>query len=120
MSRALGTILGRPDGSAGAAGATSLGVGLRARPVVGRRAQIDRADGSASARGKRAGDAAIDRTKSLALGSGLARFGGAHDRGGGARSGGGTRTHGFSQARTPLRGGGAAIFGHAGEDGQLP
>src|SRR5271157_4166823 len=120
MSKALGTLLGRPDGSAGATGATSLGGGLRARPVVGRRAQIDRADGSASARGKRAGDAAADRTKSLALGSGLARFGATHDRGVGTRSSVGHRRLGFPQARPPLRGGGAAIFGHAGQDGQLP
>src|SRR5208282_5094545 len=103
MSKALGTIWGRPDGAAGATGAASLGLGIRARPVAGRRAQIDRADGSASARGKRAGDAAVDRTKSLALDSGLARFGATHDRGVEARSGVGHRRHGFPQAGTPLR-----------------
>ena len=53
----------------------STGVGLCARPVVGRRAQIDRADGGAPARGKRAGDAAVDRTESLALGAGMAALG---------------------------------------------
>src|ERR1019366_2843024 len=95
MSKAFGTILGRPAGVAGATGATSLGLGIRARPVVGRRTQIDRADGGASARGKRAGDAAVDRTKSLALGSGLARFGATQDRGVDARSDVGHRRHGL-------------------------
>src|SRR5208282_5717672 len=68
MSKALGTIFGRPAGAPGAARATPLGFGLRARAVAGRRTQIHRAHGSASVRGKRAGDAAVDRTKSLALG----------------------------------------------------
>ena len=120
MSKALGTILGRPAGAAGATRATPLGFGLRARPVAGRRTQIHRAHGGASARGKRAGDAAVDRTESLALGSGLATLGATHDGGVGARSGVGHRRHGIPQAGSPLGGGGAAIFGHAGQDGQLP
>ena len=120
MSKALGTIFGRPAGAAGAARATPLGFGLCARPVAGRRTQIDRAHGGASARGKRAGHAAVDRTESLALGSGLATVGATHDGGADARSGVGHRRHGVSQAGSPLGGGGAAIFGHAGQDGQLP
>src|SRR5208283_785846 len=120
MSKALGTILGRPAGAAGATGAASLGLGIRARPVAGRRAQIDRADGGASARGKRAGDAAIDRTKSLALGSGLATLGATDDGRADARSGLGHRRHRVSQAGSPLGRSGAAVFGHAGQDGQLP
>src|SRR5208283_1591042 len=72
MSKAFGTILDRPAGAPGAARATPLGFGLRAWAVAGRGTQIDRADGGASARGKRAGHAAVDRTESLALGAGLA------------------------------------------------
>src|SRR5579859_3097203 len=120
MSKALGTILGRPAGAAGAARATPLGFGLRARAVAGRRTQIDRAHGSASARGKRAGHAAVDWTESLALGTGLATLGATDDGRADARSGVGHRRHGFSQAGSPLGGSGAAIFGHAGQDGQLP
>ena len=120
MSKALGTILGRPAGAAGATRATPLGFGLCARAVAGRRTQIHRAPGGAAARGQRAGHAAVDRTKSLALGAGLARLGATDDGRTGARSGLGPRRHGFSQAGASLGGGGAAIFGHAGQDRQLP
>src|SRR5208337_3986112 len=119
MSKALGTILGRPAGAAGAARATPLEFGVYPRPVVGRRTQIDRAHGGASARGERAGDAAADRTKSLALGSGVATVGATYDGRTDARSGLGRRRHGVSQAGSPLGGSGAAIFGHAGQDRQL-
>ena len=120
MSKALGTILGRPAGAAGAARATPLELGVHPRLVVGRRTQIDRADGGASARGKRTGHAAVDRTESLALGAGLATLGATDDGRVDARSGVGHRRHGVSQARSPLGGSGAAIFRHAGQDGQLP
>src|SRR5271157_5447398 len=91
MSKALGTIPVRPAGAAGAARATPLELGVHPRLVVGRRTQIDRADGGASARGKRAGHAAIDRTESLALGAGLATVGATDDGGADARSGVGHR-----------------------------
>ena len=120
MSKALGTISGRPAGAAGAARATPLELRIHPRPVVGRRTQIDRAHGGAPARGQRAVHAAVDRTKSLALDAGLATLGAAHDRGIDARPGLGHRRHGFSQAGSPLGGSGAAIFGHAGQNGQLP
>src|ERR1039458_4683720 len=93
MSKALGRILGRLAGTAGATGATPLGFGLRARAVAGRRAQIDRADGGAFARGKRAGPAAADRTESLGLGAGLATLSATDDGRAGARSGLGHRRH---------------------------
>src|SRR5208337_4632273 len=120
MSKALGTILGRPAGAAGAARATPLEFGVYPRPVVGRRTQIHRAHGGAAARGKRAGDAAVDRTKSLALGAGLATLGATPDSGVDARPGVGHRRQGISQAGSSLGGGGAAVFGHPGQDGQLP
>src|SRR5450759_5620381 len=112
MSKALGTILGRPAGAAGPTRATPLGFGLCAWPVAGRRTQIDRAHGGASARGERAGHAAVDRTESLALGSGVGTVGAADDGRVDARSGLGYRRHGFSQEGAPLGGRGAAIFGH--------
>jgi len=74
----------------------------------------------AFARGKRAGHAAVDRTKSLALGAGLATLGATDDGRADARPGVGHRRHGVSQARSPLGGSGAAIFRHAGQDRQLP
>ncbi len=120
MSKPFGTILGRPAGTAGAPRATLLELGVRARPVAGRRTQIHRADGGASAGGKRAGDAAVDRTESLALGSGLGTAGPSHERGIVSRPGVGHRRHGVPQTRSPLRGSGAPIFGHAGQDGELP
>src|SRR5271157_4862530 len=120
MSKALGTIPGRPAGAAGAVRATPLELGVHPRPVVGRRTQIDRADGGASARGKRAGHAAGGRAESLALGAGSATAGAADDGGADAPSGVGHRRHGVSQERSPLGGSGAAIFRHAGQDSQLP
>src|SRR5271163_735700 len=108
MSKTLGTIFGRPAGAAGATRATPLGFGLRARVVAGWRAQIHRAHGGASARGQRAGDAAVDRAESLGLGAGLAALGATHDGGVDARSGVGNRRHGVSQTGPALGGGGAA------------
>src|SRR5271169_5943891 len=102
MSKALGTILGRPAGAAGATRAAPLGFGLRARAVAGRRTQIHRAHGGAVARGKRAGHAAVDRTESLALGAGLATLGATDDGRTDARPGVGDRRHGVSQAGSPL------------------
>src|SRR5208337_922945 len=120
MPKALGTVFGRPAGAAGAARATPLEFGVYPRPVVGRRTQVDRAHGGASARGKRAGHAAVDWTKSLALGSGLATLGATDDGRADARSGLGHRRPRVSQAGSPLGRSGAAVFGHAGQDGQLP
>src|SRR5208283_3593369 len=119
MSKALGTIFGRLAGAAGAARATPLGFGLRARAVAGRRTQIDRAHGGAFARRKRAGDATVDRSESLALGPGLATIGATDDGRTDARLGVGDRRQRVSQTGSPLGGGGAAVFGHAGQDGQL-
>src|SRR5271157_6179442 len=110
MSKAPGAILDRPAGAAGAARATPLGCGLRARAVAGRRAQIDRAHGGAVAGGKRASPAAVDRTESLALGAGLATVGATDDGRVAARSGMGHRRHGVSQTGSSLGRGGAAIF----------
>src|SRR5579864_2456022 len=110
MSKALGTILGRPAGAAGATRATAVEFGIRARPVAGWRTQIHRADGGASARGECTGNAAVDRTKSLALGSGLGTLGAAHDGRIEARSDLGHRRHGFPQAGPPLGGSSAAIL----------
>jgi hypothetical protein len=120
MSKALGTILGRPAGAVGTTRATALGFGLCARLAAGRRAQVHRTPGGAVARRQRAGDAAVDRTKSLGLGSGVGAVGATDDGRTGARSGLGRRRHGFSQAGSPFGGSGAAVFGHAGQDGQLP
>src|SRR5208282_6417332 len=110
MSKALGTIFGRPAGAPGATRATPLGFGLRAGAVAGRRTQIDRAAGGAFARGECAGPAAVDRTESLAVGAGLATLGATADGRADTRSGVGHRRHGVSQARSPLGGSGAAIF----------
>src|ERR1017187_2596802 len=98
MSKALGTISGRPAGAAGAARATPLGFGLCARLAAGRRAEIHRTPGGAVARRQRAGDAAVAWTKSLGLGSGVGTVGATDDGGTDARSGLGRRRHGFSQA----------------------
>src|ERR1017187_8162487 len=105
MSKALGTIFGRPAGASGATRATPLGFGLRARPVAGWRAQIHRAHGGASARGKRAGHAAIDRAESLGVGAGLAALGATHGGGVDARPSVGHRRHGVSQTGSALGGG---------------
>src|SRR5580700_8654604 len=102
MSRTLGTIFGRPAGAAGATRATPLGFGLCARIVAGWRAQIHRTHGGASARGKRAGHAAIDWAESLGLGASLAALGATHDGGVGARPGVGHRRHGVSQTGSAL------------------
>src|SRR5271157_3428237 len=120
MSKALGTILDRPAGATGTTRATPLGFGVRARAVAGRRTQVDRAHGGAFARGKRTSYAAVDRTESLALGDGLATVGATDDHRAAARSGVDHRRHGFSQERYPLGGSCAPIFGHPGQNRQLP
>src|SRR6266404_6500704 len=120
MPKPLGTILGRSAGAAGAPRATRMEFGLRARLAAGWRTQIHRAPGGASAGGERAGFAAVGRTEPLALGSGLATLGPTHDGGVGARPGVGHRRHGLPQTGSALGGGGAPIFGHAGQDRELP
>src|SRR5215472_8813716 len=97
-----------------------LGFGVRPRPVAGRGTQIDRTDGEAPGGGELTGDAAVDRAEPLGLGAGLGTLGAAHDGGNGPRAGVGDRRHRFSQTSPSLGGSGAPVFGHAGQDRELP
>src|SRR5579863_1345119 len=93
MPETPGAVLGGSAGAGGTERAAALGIGLRAWPTAGWRAEIRGTHGQAIAGRQRAGDAAIRRTESLGLEAGVGAVGPTDGPGVGAGCDMGDRRH---------------------------
>src|SRR5712692_11086905 len=96
-----------------------MGGCVRARLVAERRAEVDRAVGRTAAGWQRTSATAVHWAEPVGMESGLGTAGKANDGRTGARFCVGGRRHRFSQTGQSFGGGGPAVFGHFGQDGEL-